>query len=154
MKKDEFCKYCIEAYRPVETLIKLIPADKLDWKPGDNFMTFGELICHLSAGIGLELKMLIDNNWPRHPEGPLPSCNCSEALAALEKDKSFLREVLSEVTEEEFAAREAATPWGASGTIEKMGFDFKEHFTNHKMQLFTYLKILGIPVNTQTLYVG
>ena len=33
-----------------------------------------------------------------------------------------------------------------------MGFDFREHFTNHKMQLFTYLKMLGLPVNTNTLY--
>jgi hypothetical protein len=38
--------------------------------------------------------------------------------------------------------------------VEKMALDFREHFVNHKMQLFTYLKLLGFPVNTETLYIG
>jgi hypothetical protein len=36
--------------------------------------------------------------------------------------------------------------------MEPMAIHFLEHFNNHKMQLFTYLKLLGLPVNTQTLY--
>ena len=38
--------------------------------------------------------------------------------------------------------------------MERMAVLFREHFTNHKMQLFTYLKLLGLPVNTETLYGG
>jgi hypothetical protein len=152
MKKDAFCQYCIDSYRPVENMLKMVPADKLGWKPGDNFMTVGELISHLCEGIGGELKMLVTGNWPVHHEGPMPKCNQLEGLAKLEKDKDVLRELIAGISEEDFASRQAVTPWGASGTIEKMGFDFREHFTNHKMQLFTYLKLLGLPVNTQTLY--
>ncbi|MDR0310832.1 MAG: DinB family protein [Acidobacteriota bacterium] len=154
MKKEAFCQYCIDSYRPVENMLKMVPPDKLNWKPEENFMSVGELIAHLCDGVGGELKMLVTNNWPAHPEGPMPSCSASEGLAKLEKDKAVLRELIAGISEEDFANREAATPWGASGTIEKMGFYFKEHFTNHKMQLFTYLKLLGLPVNTQTLYVG
>jgi hypothetical protein len=29
-----------------------------------------------------------------------------------------------------------------------------DHWANHKYQLFFYLKLLGLPVNTMTLYVG
>jgi hypothetical protein len=47
-----------------------------------------------------------------------------------------------------------STPWGWSGKLERMLVLFREHFTNHKMQLFTYLKLLGLPVNTETLYGG
>jgi hypothetical protein len=36
--------------------------------------------------------------------------------------------------------------------MERMTIAFLEHFINHKMQLFTYLKLLGLPVNTETLY--
>jgi len=154
MKKDAFCQYCIDSYRPVENMLKMVPADKLDWKPGESFMSVGELIAHMCHGIGGELKMLVTNNWPGHPEGPMPTCSAAEGLANLEKDKAVLRELIAGISEEDFANREASTPWGARGTIEKMGFDFREHFTNHKMQLFTYLKILGLPVNTHTLYVG
>ena len=154
MKKDAFCQYCIDSYRQVENMLKMVPADKLDWKPGENFMSVGELIAHLCDGIGCELKMLVDNNWPGPPEGPMPTCTVAEGLAKLEKDKVALREFIAGISEEDFANREVSTPWGVSGAIEKMAFYFKEHFTNHKMQLFTYLKLLGFPVNTQTLYVG
>ena len=154
MKKDAFCQHCIDSYRPVENMLKMVPADKLDWKPGENFMNVGELIAHLCEGIGGELKMLVTGDWPGHSEGPMPKCNAVEGLNKLEKDKTVLRELIAGISEEDFANRQATTPWGASGTIEKMGFDFREHFTNHKMQLFTYLKLLGLPVNTQTLYIG
>ena len=154
MKKDAFCQYCIDSYHPVENMLKMVPADKLDWKPGESFMTFGELTAHLCGGIGSELTMLITNNWPGHPEGPMPTCTVAEGLTKLEKDKTVLRELIDGISEEDFANREFSTPWGMSGTFERMGYDFREHFTNHKMQLFTYLKMLGLPVNTQTLYVG
>lgn len=160
MKKDEFYQYAVDSFRPVEGMLKMVPADKLDWKPAQNFMSVGELICHLSDGIGTELRMLITNSWPKPEEmneamkGKMPSCNVEEALAKLEKDKTTLKDILSGVSEDEFANKIVSTPWGWNGKLEKMALDFKEHFSNHKMQLFTYLKLLGFPVNTQTLYMG
>jgi hypothetical protein len=157
VKKDEFCEYAVNAFRPAESLLKMVPADKLDWKPGDNFMTLGQLICHLGDGIGTELRMLINNSWPQmdgtdHP--PMPSCGAEEALAKLEKDKTTLKEVFADVSEEDFANKIVKVPWGWENKLEFMALDFREHFVNHKMQLFTYLKLLGFPVNTQTLYFG
>jgi hypothetical protein len=157
VKKDEFCEYAVNAFRPAESLLKMVPADKLDWKPGDNFMTMGQLICHLGDGIGTELRMLISNTWPpmdgaAHP--PMPSCSVQEALAKLEKDKATIREVLAGVSEEDFANKIVKVPWGWENKLELMSLDFREHFINHKMQLFTYLKLLGFPVNTETLYFG
>ena len=159
MKKDEFYQYALDSYRPAESLLKLVPSDKLDWKPGPNFMSMSQLICHLSEGIGSELRMLINNSWPKPEEiseamTNMPTCNVQEALARLEKDKTTLREVLSGVTDEDFANKIVSVPWGWKSKIEKMALDFREHFVNHKMQLFTYLKLLGLPVNTETLYFG
>lgn len=158
MKKDEFYQYAVDSYGPVAAMLKMVPADKLDWKPAQNFMSMGELVCHVSDGIGTELRMLITNSWPKPEEmseamkGKMPTCTIEDALAKLEKDKIALKKILSEVTEDDFANKIVSTPWGWSGKLEKMALDFKEHFTNHKMQLFTYLKLLGFPVNTQTLY--
>ena len=161
MKKDEFYDYCMSAFRPAESLLKMVPADKLDWKPGPSFMSLGHLIYHLSGGIGTELRMAITGDWPKPEEmeesmkpGKLPSCSVQEALERLEKDKTTLREILDSVTEEDFAKKMISVPWGWNSPIEKMALDFREHFTNHKMQLFTYLKLLGYPVNTTTLYFG
>lgn len=159
MKKDEFYEYCLSAFRPAESLLKMVPADKLDWKPGPSFMSMGHLICHLSEGIGTELGMLVQNSWPKPEEmaelmKQTPTCGVQEALAKLEKDKTTLREVLASVSEEDFANKIVSVPWGWKAKMEKMSLDFREHFVNHKMQLFTYLKLLGFPVNTETLYFG
>jgi hypothetical protein len=159
VKKDEYFQYALDAYKPAEAMLKMVPADKLDWKPGPNFMSMGQLICHIGGGIGAELGMMINNTWPKMEdisEGMknMPTCNVQEALAKLEQDKATLREVLAGVTEEDFANKIVSVPWGWKSRMEKMALDFREHFINHKMQLFTYLKLLGFPVNTETLYFG
>jgi hypothetical protein len=61
---------------------------------------------------------------------------------------------LASVSEDEFSNKIITVPWGWKSKMEKMALDLREHFTNHKMQLFTYLKLLGLPVNTETLYMG
>jgi hypothetical protein len=159
VKKDEYFQYVLDCYKPAEKMLKMVPADKLDWKPSPTFLSMGQLICHLAGGIGAELAMMINNSWPQMgdlAEGlkNMPSCSVQEALAKLEKDKSVLREVLAGVTEEDFASKIVSVPWGWKCKMEKMALDFREHFINHKMQLFTYLKLLGLPVNTETLYFG
>jgi hypothetical protein len=159
MTKKEYYDCTIQTYQPTLGMIRMAPADKLGWRPGPTFMSLGQLICHISSGIGEELRMLITNKYPAMEEmmaamklENLPSCGLEEAAQKLEKDKATLREVLDGVSERDFAQKVVSTPWGWKGKLEIMAILFREHFTNHKMQLFTYLKLLGLPVNTQTLY--
>jgi hypothetical protein len=161
MTKDEFYDFAMQAYRPAETLIRLAPADKLDWRPAPNFMSLGQLICHLSEGLGDGLRLLVTGEWPSMEEMDkgmrlenLPACSAAAGLARLEKDNVTLRDALAGIRSEDFAQKVVSVPWGAQGKIEKMALYFREHFTNHKQQLFTYLKLLGLPVDTTTLYGG
>lgn len=162
MTKHEFYECVMDAYRSAEALIRMVPADKLEWRPKPNFMSLSQLIYHLGEGIGNPLRCLVTGEWPfTSPEQitamkleNLPSCRVEEALKKLEEDKAILRECLSGLSEEDFAQRVVSAPWGVQGKMERMAIDFREHFTNHKMQLFTYLKLLGLPVNTNTLYFG
>jgi hypothetical protein len=161
VKKDDYYQYALAAFRPAENMLKMISPDKLDYRPAPNFMSIGQLICHLGDGIGTELRMVINNSFPKAEEmsGPpelakFPTCTVEEALSKLEKDKTTLLEILAGITEEEFATKIVSVPWGWTSNLERMALDFREHFVNHKMQLFTYLKLLGLPVNTQTLYFG
>lgn len=161
MTKNQFYDVVVEAYRPGAKLIGMVPADRLDWRPGPTFMSLGQVICHLGLGLGGAIELLLNGNWPQGEEMEkgmklenLPSCGVPEALEKLEKDKEVLRKALEGVSEEDFANRVVTVPWGMKGTVERMSIAFLEHFTNHKMQLFTYLKLLGQPVNTETLYLG
>jgi hypothetical protein len=159
MTKNEYYEVVMETYRPTEKLIGMVSGDKLNWRPGPTFMSAGQVICHLSGGLGAGLEWLLSGKWPSMEEmgegmklENLPSCSPQEALDKLEKDKKILRQVLDGVSEEDFTNKVVSVPWGMTAKLERMAFYFLVHFTNHKMQLFTYLKLLGLPVNTETLY--
>jgi len=161
MTKTEYFEMVTGAYAPALGLIRMVPADKLNWRPGPTFMSLGQLICHLGTGMGAEFQCLVNNKWPTMEEmmegmklENLPSCSVEEAAQRLEKDKTTLRDVLNGVSDSDFAQKVVSVPWGWKAKMEIMAIYFREHFTNHKMQLFTYLKLLGLPVNTQTLYGG
>jgi len=159
MTKNEFYEVVMGNYGPAGTLIGMVPADKLNWRPGPTFMSVGQVLCHLSDGLGGGFEMLLSGKWPSMEEMEegmklenLPSCSPQEALDKLEKDKKILRQVLDGMSQEDFTNKVVSVPWGWKAKMERMAIGFLEHFTNHKMQLFTYLKLLGLPVNTQTLY--
>jgi len=159
MTKNEYYDMVMDAYRPAEKLIGMVPVDKIDWAPGPTFMRTGQVLCHLSEGVGGGLEMLVTSKWPSMKEmeeamklEKLPSCSVQEALDKLKKDKEILRQVLDGLSEEDFANKVVTVPWGMTAKMERMTISFLEHFINHKMQLFTYLKLLGLPVNTETLY--
>lgn len=161
MTKDDFCKVVVEACRPTESLIRMVSPDKLQWRPGPKFMSLGQLICHLGDGLGAVLSATVTGKWPTPEEMEqamklenMPSCTVEDALNKLESDKLVLRETLNGISEEDFVGKIVSVPWGMQGTIERMAISFLEHFTNHKMQLFIYLKLLGLPVHTGTLYLG
>ena len=84
----------------------------------------------------------------------MPGCGVEEALEKLETDKKVLEETLSGVTGDDFENRLVSVPWGWEAKMEMMELQFLSHFFHHKMQLFMYLKLLGFPVNTTTLYFG
>jgi len=161
MTKNDFYELVMQAYKPAESMIRMVRADKLDWRPGPKFMSLGQVICHLAYGIGTDFRSLVTGKWPTademtegmKPEN-LPSCSAEEALEKLQKDRTTLREVLDGVSEAEFNEKVVSVPWGWQAKMDGMAVLFREHFTNHKMQLFTYLKLLDLPVNTETLYGG
>jgi hypothetical protein len=161
MTKNEFCEVVLQSMGPAEKLIGMVPADKLDWKPAPTFMSLGQVICHMSEGMGSGLETLLSGKWPSMEEmnagmklENMPSCGVQEALSKIEKDKTILRATLDGISEDDFTNRVVSVPWGWKAKFEIMSVNFLEHFNNHKMQLFTYLKLLGLPVNTQSLYGG
>ena len=159
MTKKDFCDLVLQAMKPADKLIAMVPTDELTWKPGPTFMSAGQVICHLSDGLGLE--MLATGKWPSAEEMEagtklenMPSCSVPEALERLAKDKAALQKTLDGMSEDDFANRVVSVPWGWKGKFEVLAVGFLGHFNNHKMQLFIYLKLLGLPVNTETLYGG
>lgn len=145
---------------PLKAMVEMIPDDKLDWAPVDGFMNMGQVIKHLSENWCI-IRMMITNDWPFDEKQMedmmklenMPSCSKSEALSAMEKDlNESIAYVENEITDDDFFGKQVTAPWGFSGAIWQAVLMAQEHQANHKMQLHIYLKLLGLPVHTGTLY--
>ena len=163
MKTSDFIEQMELTQRPLRKMVEMVPEDKLGWAPAKGFMTVGQLIKHVSENWCV-IRMMVKNEWPfSSPEQMaeamrlenIPSCSKAEALAAMDKDlKETITYVKKGITEQDFFSRVVTAPWGFKGEIWKGVLMAKDHQMNHKMQLHVYLKLLGLPVNTQTLYGG
>ena len=160
----------MDKLRPsTETLMKMAPPDKLDWKPAEgNYLTLGQVLEHLTTGLE-GVRCFITGDWGVEltPEGELPpemdilppaekfpSCDPDTALKKLDESYRVAKEALSGLSEEDFRSKMVKAPWGEEGPMWAMLLSLLEHQINHKYQLFFYLKMLGLPVNTITLYMG
>ncbi|MBI4641582.1 MAG: DinB family protein [Candidatus Tectomicrobia bacterium] len=147
----------VTAYRSqVERLHKLtkklmsLAPDQPDWKPGENFMSLGDLLNHLS-GINRAIIRSVKGPDAVPPVGPDKAVTAQAAISRMEEGFAAAIKVLDELPESDYLNKEVETQI-YKGPLYGMLSRIVEHQTNHKMQLFFYLKLLGKPVNTQTLY--
>ena len=161
MTRQDFIQDMQRTHAPIVAMVEMVPEDKLDWAPGAGFMTVGQVLKHLTENWCL-VKMMVSGEWPFNGQEEMAealklenmqSCSKTEALAALEQDLAgsiaFLE---NDISEEDFFSKVVSAPWGFEGEIWKGVIMMKDHFVNHKMQLHIYLKMLGQPVHTGTLY--
>ncbi len=161
MNKADFIVLMQNTQAPLKNMVSMIPEDKIDWAPGDGFMTVGQVLKHLTENWCL-LRMMVTGEWPFSSEEEMaaamrlenmPSCTREEAWPAMEKDLTDAVAYLTdEVSEDDFFSKVVTAPWGFKGEIWKALLMAQEHQANHKMQLHVYMKLLGLPVDTQTLY--
>ncbi len=161
MKKQDFIEQMRSTQAPLKAMVEMVPDDKLEWAPAANFMKIGQLLKHLSENWCI-VRMMITNEWPF--SGPeemaecmvlekMPACSKKEAAEAMENDlNDSIAYLEKEISEEDFFGKTVEAPWGFKGAIWKALLMAKEHQVNHKMQLHLYLKQLGLPVDTNTLY--
>jgi hypothetical protein len=169
----EFLKREIEnAYSTTTKLIDKVDGDNLQWKPwsGSNWMTVGQLLRHLSDACGAGMRGLVTNDWGLPPGkniediGPdemfppaerLPTVSSvEEAKSLLHRDKVLALKTIADTGEQDLSAKEVTAPW-SQGTRLPLGhqlFQMVRHLEMHKSQLFYYLKLQGVAVNTLDLW--
>jgi hypothetical protein len=157
MTPKVFLDHVAATYKPAPMLFSLIPEGKLDWAPAPTMMTIRALIHHLSGRTGVSGLVTGDFD-PAHcwgdsddPASTTPETASTRLAKAIEETKKCLRDVSMFDWENKIVQM----PWGSKGTLEIMAHALIiEHFLNHKMQLFLYLRLLGVPADTGTLYFG
>ena len=158
-------------FATTQTLIDMVEDDALDWKPesGDNWMTVGQLLKHITSACGACFKGFATGDWGM-PEGMDPSnmkpedmlppaeslptvASVAEATQLLAEDKQLALDTLEQTGEERLANETAPAPWDPTEMLLGQRFlQMTAHLSSHKAQLFYYLKLQGKPVNTGHLW--
>jgi hypothetical protein len=160
MTREEFLKEYTQEIKVLHGLLAKAKNTDLNYRPRPDMMSTGQVVYHLAEGLGEAIKMTVTNQWPPMTGG-LPTIDqmktvtsFDEASKMLDQDAVLTSNYLSTISEEQFANNVYTTPWGASGKLWRLALYYLEHTQMHKMQLFQYLRIQGIPVNTMDLYAG
>ena len=161
MDKAEFLGFYKTIHRPSAKLIGLAPADSLAWRPAEaNMMNLGQLLRHLGA-CPRHLATAARNAFPppaeftrANEEALLHTATPEEAGRSLEANYAEAVQAIEALSEDDFQRKQIAVPWGPPSPMHMALIFMAMHQSNHKMQLFLYLKILGFAVNTMTLYMG
>lgn len=79
--------------------------------------------------------------------------NSTEAcLSFFQNGCEELSSLLASLTIDEFLNNQILNPFGGKSTPEKMTIDTITHLYHHRGQLHNYLKMLGQPISTETLF--
>ncbi len=160
-------------YHATEGLFGLVEDSQLGWKPstGSNWMTVGQLLKHCSEACGMTVKGFITGDWGMPdgmepgdlpPEEMIPAAekmpgvqSVEEAVRLLSEDKATTMRLFDEVSEDRLANERSSAPWGGpERTLFQHCHEMIWHLSQHKGQLYYYLKLQGQPVNTMHLWMG
>ena len=159
-------------YTTTAGLLGKVDPEKLDWKPetGNNWMTVGQLLMHMSNGCGAACKAFVTGDWglpegvkmeDLTPEEMLPPAEKMPKIDSVEETRKLLAEdrvlalqMVAQAGENDLANREMEAPWapGVKYALGRHLLQMVQHLDRHKSQLFYYLKLQGKSVNTADLW--
>ncbi len=141
--------------------MNLAEEDKLDWKPesGESWMSTSELLRHLTNACGWCSSNFVNDSWAAIMAGdgseapPTTVESVAGAKDMLAKDKALALEMVAKAGDEQMQSKLMPAPWDP--TPRPLGqhlLQMVSHLSQHKAQLFYYLKLQGKPVNTFTMW--
>jgi hypothetical protein len=148
-----------EQLERAEHLTALTPVEKLEWRPTPDAFRVCDLVGHLlecMAGFCATLYAL-------HPDDlahfiglrELPvnhCCGIEEGLGRMRDYRGHITQGFAVVTDEELSITLPTVFVSEGEQALTLMLGNLEHLINHKYQLFLYLKLLGVQVDTSDLY--
>jgi hypothetical protein len=140
-------------------LLALVPPDKVEWRPLPDSLRVCDLLGHLLeclAGFCATLYAL-DSARLAHfirlrEQAVNHCCGVEEARQRMGDYLRHIREGFALITDADLSRRVPTVFVQDGEAALTILLGNLEHFINHKYQLFFYLKLLGVAVNTSDLY--
>jgi hypothetical protein len=159
MTTAQYLSWFDEVLAPTEPMFRLVPGDKLTWKPTEHSFTVGQLIDHIPKSLAFNAKILRGDEWPlkslreiRIINRRQGSSTVEEALVLFAAAKKTFKDAVGIVGDELFQHGEMDTPQRGKMPVWRFAAFALEHHIHHLMELHISLKSLGLNVDTLTLY--
>jgi uncharacterized damage-inducible protein DinB len=138
----------------LEELFSQVQPEHLNWRPRENMRTLLELANHLAQIPSVDLKILQGGTEAevRALEQALYRREPSAWIAVWKDGVDAVSRFYESLTPEAFAHDVARAFYGHAAPLSEWLLEIITHAYHHRAQLFTYLKILGYPVDMFTLY--
>ncbi len=148
IKEGEICKH----------LFTKIPADSFTYRPTAEQRDMLELLRYISMVAIAPVKAYVDGDWQgaRTYGQRSKDMKAEDFPAAIDLQAEELRAIFADLTEEDFLTREIAMHGGTTATLGSAIINtVLKWITAYKMQLFLYLKSIGVQgLNTANLWRG
>ena len=159
MTVQNYLSYFNEMVAPTEELFRMIPEDKLHWKPTEKSFTAAQLMTHMGEALRAYANGIASGNWGFDSMGEVFVTNrktreltVEEAVELYRTNLAVYRQKIGALTEEEFDRGEIDSPQLGRVARWRAAMLAVEHHVTHKTELFMYLKFAGLHVNTGHLY--
>jgi uncharacterized damage-inducible protein DinB len=135
-------------------IIRLAEPQHFDFAPQRNMRTLHELANHLAQIPLVDLRILggAKQDEVQELEENLRREDAEAWCALLREGYSEVRRYMESLTFDAFENSSGTAFYGRTQTNAQWLLEIITHLYHHRSQLFTYLKLLGYPVNTKTLY--
>ncbi len=149
-----------EVVAPTEPMIRLVEDRFLESKLTERSFTIGQLIAHLPRSLRFNTKVLqAKEGLPTMREILLsnrrhPSSTVEESVDLLKESILLFKAPVNELDDDQFQKKIISTPQMGNVVVWRFCVFVLEHHIHHMMELHLSLKVLGLPVNTKTLYAG
>ncbi|HYF94655.1 MAG TPA: DinB family protein [Symbiobacteriaceae bacterium] len=154
MNQQDLMKALTQLNGSLEELYAQIPPESLGWRPRENMRTVMELANHLAQipSIDLAIMQSATEAEIRALEGSLHRSNPAELVHVWRAGVGAVAEFFGALPSAEFESRIGTAFYGHAVPMSEWLLEVITHAYHHRAQLFTYLKILGRPVDMFTLY--
>jgi uncharacterized damage-inducible protein DinB len=161
MTKAQYLSWFDEVLQPTEPTFRRVPSDKLEFRLTERGFTVGQLLSHIPASLRFFSIVLNNEEPPLKSMREILVANRRQGSATVEEGVRYLtsathafKQSVEKLTEDQFQNDLLDTPQKGRVHYWRYCAFAIEHHIHHLMELHLSLKVLGVDVNTQSLYVG
>lgn len=142
-EKNELVSHFAGVRKRTMMYLQAVPEELVDWRPGEDKFSIGDLIRHLGSTELMFLHAMTHQEWKYEGHGPEKGRTLPEAIAYLQACHKTAQEGLNQLEPESLTGK-VKNMMGYEVSVWRLLMAMAEHEIHHRGQLSAYLQANGI----------